>query len=240
MINLENITVKYGSKLALIDFTHKFQTGKITGVIGLNGSGKTTLINAIMNTHSKQLGKLTFNGIAVDKNNYHRKEIGYIPEHIELYEDLSGVEYIKLIAGFRGVEKIDQKVEKLAQIFEIEEFIKKPIEAFSKGNKKKLVIIASIIHNPKLLILDEAFDGLDQETNKFFEQFIIDYRNRGNTIILVSHNLKMITEICDDILYIKDGKKVTKNDIILDHLSINNDQYQAQIKSRDLLNAIEN
>lgn len=226
MIKIENLRVKYNKNVVIDSFSHEFKGSTITSIIGKNGSGKSTLIKCIMSINTKYEGKIYIDNILVSKDNKYRKNIGYIPEKANLYESLTGFEYLQFIAGFRGVDNADLKINKLVELFEMNTFIKQRIDTFSKGNKKKLVIIAALIHNPSILILDEAFDGLDDNMQKIMVNLLQKLKKMGKTILFISHDRTIIDEISDDIIFLDEKSKNENNnedkkDMNIDEISSN-------------------
>lgn len=206
MINIKNITINYGKKNAIENFTYEFAEGKIFAIIGKNGCGKSTLLKAIMSILKLSSGNIYVNNIDISSSILYKKNIGYVPENIYLFEKFTGFEYLSFIGRFRGINNLKFKILELAKLSEISYLLDQTISTYSKGTKQKLVFIGAIIHNPKILILDEPFDGMDQLTVLKYIDFLKFFAKNGGTVIFTSHDENVISNLSDKIIVLNEGK----------------------------------
>ena len=192
MINLKNISVNYGTKQVLKNLNLTLETGQIHGLLGLNGSGKTTLFNAIYGLKKMKSGEITINN-----NKLQKKNIAYLETVNYFYPNITGEEYLSLFIN---------------QNFDIKEWNKlfglplnKIIETYSTGMKKKLSIFGILKLDKSILILDEPFNGLDLETSRTLKLILLKLKEAGKTIIISSHILEFLTNLCDKLHYLKNG-----------------------------------
>ncbi len=207
MLEIKNLTKYYGNVLGVKDLSLKINKGEIFGFIGPNGAGKSTTIRCIMNMINKTQGSIFINNEEIKKNDYLTKQnIGYLGSEIHLYEDMNVLDLINYNASFYKKESI-KKAKKLVK--ELELPLKKKVSELSLGNGKKLGIVLALMHDPDLIILDEATSGLDPLMQEKFYEILQNEKNNGKTIFFSSHNLAEIKKICDRIGIIKEGKLLT-------------------------------
>ncbi len=222
MLEIRNVVKNYGSKQALKGVSLNVEKGEIFGFIGHNGAGKTTLIRSICGIMDYDAGEILINGMNVTQKPKECKQIiAYIPDNPDIYESLSGIQYLTFIANIYGVndEVCRQKIEAIAKEFEIYENLGDSISSYSHGMKQKLVIIGALIHNPKLLIMDEPFVGLDPKASFILKNKMHDLCNQGCSIFFSTHVLDVVEKLCDRIAIIKQGEIVIEGkteDIIKD------------------------
>ena len=164
MLEVKKVTKKYGSKKALDDVSFKIEDGEIFAFIGHNGAGKTTLIKAIMGIHDIDEGDILIDGKSIIKNPIEcKKEMAFVPDNPETYEHMKAIDYINFICDMYEVEENIRKnnIDKYAELFEMTDKLNDTIDSFSHGMKQKVVLISALAHNPKYLIMDEPFVGLD-------------------------------------------------------------------------------
>jgi len=195
MLNISDITVKYGEHTVLEKFSLQGNEGKIYGLMGLNGSGKTTLLKSICGVEPIAAGKIEFDGRQIKLS-----DIGYLETANYFYSKITGREYLNIIKWKHS----DFNIEKWNSIFELP--LNELIDTYSSGMKKKLAAIGVFALERPLLLLDEPFNNLDLETNQVLFNVIKQYRDKGKIIILTSHILETLTGICDEIHYLNDKK----------------------------------
>ena len=212
MLKIENLTKTYpGGKVGVDDLTLEVKAGEIYGFIGHNGAGKTTTIKAIAGLHQFEKGTITIDGISIKDDPIAAKSIiAYIPDNPELYDNLSGMQYLNFVADIFRVSKKDRKakIESLAAQLEILDALNNQIASYSHGMKQKLAIIGAFIHDPKLLIMDEPFVGLDPKAAFAVKNMMREFCSKGNAIFFSTHVLEVAEKLCDKIAIIKSGKLI--------------------------------
>jgi ABC-2 type transport system ATP-binding protein len=213
MLVLENISKSFYQKLAVDDVSFKVKEGEIYGLLGPNGAGKTTIIRIINKIFQADRGVIRFkNEILSEK---HLQTIGYLPEERGLYKTMSVVEHIIFLGKLRGMHKNDIQIQLKYWLdrFEIQEWKNKRIEELSKGMAQKVQFICAVLHQPQLLILDEPFSGFDPINVELIQSELINLKSKGKTIILSSHNMKSVEELCDRIAIIYQAKKIIEGSV---------------------------
>ena len=209
MINISNVTKKYGDKKALDNVSFEVGNGEIFAFIGHNGAGKTTLIKAIVGIHDFEEGEILINGKSISKEPVAcKKEMAYVPDNPELYENMRAIQYINFICDMYEVdlERRKKNIKKYAEMFEMTQNLNDTIDSFSHGMKQKVALIAALAHDPKILIMDEPFVGLDPkavfDTKEVMREMIKD----GKTIFFSTHILDVAEKLCTRVAIIKKGK----------------------------------
>lgn len=211
MLKINNLTKTYGDKKAVDNLSLNILPGEIYGFIGHNGAGKTTTIKSVAGILQFDSGEIFINGTSLKENPIEcKKQIAYIPDNPDLYEFMSGIKYLNFIADIFGIsaKERNEKIEKLAELFEIKKDLNNPISAYSHGMKQKLAIISALIHNPKLIIMDEPFVGLDPKASHILKGLMRDICNSGGAIFFSTHVLEVAEKLCDKIAIIKNGKLI--------------------------------
>lgn len=210
MLDIKNATKSYDGKRKAIDaLSITLNPGDILGFVGHNGAGKTTLLKAIAGIHALDEGSITLNGINIDqKPLLFKKHIAYLPDHPDLYESLTGRQYIDFIADvFRvPLNKRNERITQLARDFDLLEQLKNPIHSYSHGMKQKVALISAFVHDPVLLILDEPFVGLDPKAAFTLKQLFQERNRQGGIIIFSSHVLEVVEKITNQLVIIRQGK----------------------------------
>lgn len=209
MLEIKNVTKKYGTKKAIDSINLKINKGEIFGFIGHNGAGKTTLIKSIVGIHDFDEGEIIINGTSLKTNEIEcKKQIAYIPDNPDIYQNLKGIDYLNFIANIYEVDQSrrEELIQKYAKDFEILDNLGDLISSYSHGMKQKLVIISALIHEPKLLVLDEPFVGLDPKSSKDLKDIMKSLCKNGTSIFFSSHVLEVVEKLCDRIGIIKKGK----------------------------------
>lgn len=211
MLRIENLTKKYGNKNAVDNLSLHIKSGEIYGFIGHNGAGKTTTLKACCGILQFDNGEIYIDGVSVKQNPIACKsKLAYIPDNPDLYEFMTGIKYLNFIADIFGVSKAErnEKIKKYADIFELTDDLAQSIGSYSHGMRQKLAIISALIHNPKLIIMDEPFVGLDPKSSHSLKQIMREICNDGGAIFFSTHVLEVAEKLCDKIAIIKDGKLI--------------------------------
>ncbi len=211
MLNIENLTKKYGEHTAVDNLSLHIQPGEIYGFIGHNGAGKTTTLKAVVGILNYDEGQITIDGVSMAADPLTcKKKMAYIPDNPDLYEFMPGINYLNFVADVYGVSASDrsERIAKYADMFEITENLAQPISSYSHGMKQKLAIIAALIHEPKLIIMDEPFVGLDPKAAHLLKGIMRDICNAGGAIFFSTHVLEVAEKLCDKIAIIKGGRLI--------------------------------
>jgi ABC-2 type transport system ATP-binding protein len=211
MLRIENLTKTYGTKKAVDDLTLHIMPGEIYGFIGHNGAGKTTTIKACCGILQFDNGEIYINGTSVKADPISAKKcLAYIPDNPDLYEFMTGIQFLNFIADIFGVsaDTRQERIRKYADIFELTSDLAQPISAYSHGMKQKLAIIAAWLHDPKLIIMDEPFVGLDPKASHTLKQMMREVCDRGGAIFFSTHVLEVAEKLCDKIAIIKNGQLI--------------------------------
>ncbi|MEG0296194.1 MAG: ABC transporter ATP-binding protein [Clostridium sp.] len=212
MLSIKNFTKTYkGGKKAVDNISIEVEAGDIYGFIGHNGAGKTTTIKAVVGIHDFDSGSITINGLDIKKNEQAcKKIISYIPDNPDIYESLTGIQYLNFIGDIFEVEKIqrEQLISKYADAFEITKALGDLISSYSHGMKQKLALISALIHKPKLLVLDEPFVGLDPKAAHKVKEIMKELCNEGSAVFFSTHVLEVAEKLCNKVAIIKGGKIV--------------------------------
>lgn len=212
MLKITNLNKSFGSKNVLKNISFSAPAGKITGFIGKNGSGKTTTFHSILNFIDYS-GNITFNDKRIDENSY--ANIGYLPEERSLMPKLTVYSQVKYLANLKGMSTTEVKSElpKWLDRLQVVGKMNDKIKSLSKGNQQKIQLIATLIHKPDLIILDEPFSGLDPVNTDLLKQVIFAEQARGATIIFSDHSMNNVEELCDNVIMINNGLKVLDGSI---------------------------
>lgn len=211
MLKIEHLTKTYGDKKAVDDLTLEIKPGEIYGFIGHNGAGKTTTIKACCGIISFDSGEIYVNGTSVKEDPLKcKKQIAYIPDNPDLYEFLSGIKYLNFIADIFEVSQTDreERIKKYADIFELTSDLAQPVNSYSHGMKQKLAVISALLHEPKLMLLDEPFVGLDPKASHLLKGIMRDLCKKGGAIFFSTHVLEVVEKLCDRVAIIKNGRLI--------------------------------
>ena len=211
MIEIKNVTKKYGDNVALKNITFNVNDGDIFAFIGHNGAGKTTLIKAIVGIHDFDEGKILINGKSIKKDPITcKKEMAFIPDNPELYDNMTAAEFINFMCDMYEIDGNTRKanIEKYAKMFDIENNLNDLIGSFSHGMKQKVALIAALSHNPKVLIMDEPFVGLDPIAVHAVKQVMNEMVKEGKIIFYSTHILDVAEKLCSRVAIIKKGELV--------------------------------
>lgn len=212
-LRVENITKSYDSFKAVNNISFSIQEGRLFGLLGPNGAGKTTTMRMIMNIIIPDSGKIfMFEETFTEK---HKNIIGYLPEERGLYPKMTLIDHLQFLGELKGMSSADARRTSLQWLerFNLREWEKKRIQELSKGMQQKVQFIGTIMHSPKLLILDEPFSGLDPVNTKFVKDILIELKNKGTTIILSTHLMDQAEKLCEDICLINKGRIVMQGNL---------------------------
>lgn len=211
MLKIDNLTKIYGDKKAVDNLSLHIMPGEIYGFIGHNGAGKTTTLKSVAGILQFDEGEIHIDGKSVKTQPLECKRItAYIPDNPDLYDYMTGIKYLNFIADIFGVSAAErsERIKKYADLFEITGDLAQPIAAYSHGMKQKLAIIAAWIHNPKLIIMDEPFVGLDPKAAHLLKEMMRVVCDNGGAIFFSTHVLEVAEKLCDKVAIIKSGKLI--------------------------------
>ena len=211
MLRIDHYTKRYGDKVAVNDLSLHIQKGEIYGFIGHNGAGKTTTLKAVTGILDFDEGTILIDGVSIAEDPIAcKKKLAYIPDNPDLYEFMTGIKYLNFIADIYGIKKEEreERIKKYAEIFELYDSLSQPVSAFSHGMKQKLAIISAWIHEPKLIIMDEPFVGLDPKASHTLKLMMREVCDKGGAIFFSTHVLEVAEKLCDKIAIIKSGKLI--------------------------------
>ena len=207
MLQVKNLNKNFGSKQVLFDINFKADNGKILGLIGKNGSGKTTLFHSILK-FVKYQGEITIDNHSFSSRDYN--SVGYLPEERSLMPKLTVLDQVSFLASLKGMKKdtVKHDLQDWMQKLEVKGKTTDKIKSLSKGNQQKIQLIATLIHQPNLIILDEPFSGLYPVNVEIIKNVILQEKRRGATIIFSDHDMSNVEELCDDVVMINNGHLV--------------------------------
>ena len=209
MLEIENLTKTFGQKKAVDNLSLEIKEGEICGFIGQNGAGKTTTIKCVCGIIDFDSGRIELNGVDVAKDPIGvKRQTAYIPDNPDLYEFLTGIKYLNFVADVFKVSKSDreERIKKYADLFELTDALGGLISSYSHGMKQKLALISALIHEPKFLILDEPFVGLDPQASKIVKDIMHEMCQKGAFVFFSTHILEVAEKLCDKVAVIKGGK----------------------------------
>lgn len=211
MLRITNLCKTYGNKKAVDDLTLSIAPGEIFGFIGPNGAGKTTTIKACCGIMPFDQGEILIDGLSIrEKPMECKRRIAYIPDNPDLYEFLTGIQYLNFIADVYGVDPQtrQERIREHADSFGLTADLAQPVSAYSHGMKQKLAIIAALLHQPKLIIMDEPFVGLDPNASHLLKQRMRQHCDQGGAIFFSTHVLEVAEKLCDKVAIIRKGSLV--------------------------------
>ena len=234
ILSLSHLKKYYSDQKAVDDISFDIQEGSIFGLLGPNGAGKTTLLRMITGIFYPDSGNITLDGKAFDPINDIQK-IGYMPEERGLYKKMKIGEQALYLAQLKGLSKADatDKIKYWFKKFEMESWWNKKVEDLSKGMSQKLQFVTTILHEPKLIILDEPFSGLDPVNANLIKDEIFNLAKKGSTIIFSTHRMEQVEEICDQIVLVNLGKKILDGTLLDIKRAYPSKIFRVGIKSED-------
>lgn len=213
MLQVEHLEKSFGDYRAVADLSFEIQDGSIMGLIGQNGAGKTTTFRLILDFLKPDQGTILWNGQPISAKEYNL--IGYLPEERGLYPKVSIEEQLVFFAELRGKtrKEILPKIDEWMDKFQVKGKKTDKVKSLSKGNQQKVQLIATLIHEPKLVILDEPFSGLDPVNAELLKDGIIQLKQQGSCVIFSSHNMDNVEKICDHLIMLNNGQTVLKGKV---------------------------
>ena len=211
MLRIEHLTKSFGDKKAVDDLSLHILPGEIYGFIGHNGAGKTTTIKACCGIQQQDSGEVYIDGISMRADPLACKaRLAYIPDNPDLYEFMTGTQYLSFIADVFGVSAADRKssISRYADAFELTDDLPQSIAGYSHGMKQKLAIISALLHDPKLIIMDEPFVGLDPKASHLLKELMRQICDEGGAIFFSTHVLEVAERLCDKVAIIKSGRLI--------------------------------
>ncbi len=211
MLDIKNLTKTYGEKKAVDSLSLHIAPGEIYGFIGHNGAGKTTTLKSVAGILQFDEGEITIGGVSVKKNPLEcKRQLAYIPDNPDIYEFMTGIKYLNFIADIFGVgaKEREERIRKYADLFELTKDLGEPVSAYSHGMKQKLAVVSAWLHEPKLIIMDEPFVGLDPKAAHTLKGMMREFCDAGNAIFFSTHVLEVAEKLCDKIAIIKNGKLI--------------------------------
>ena len=211
MLNIEHLTKAYGEKKAVDDLNLHIAPGEVYGFIGHNGAGKTTTLKSVVGILQFDAGEITIDGISIKENPLEcKRRFAYIPDNPDLYDYMTGIKYLNFIADIFGVGANERqaRIRKYADAFELTADLAQPIAAYSHGMKQKLAIISAWLHEPKLILMDEPFVGLDPKAAHLLKEMMREMCDEGGAIFFSTHVLEVAEKLCDKVAIIKSGRLI--------------------------------
>ena len=211
MLYIEHLTKTFGEKKAVDDLSLHIAPGEIYGFIGHNGAGKTTTLKSVVGIQQFDSGRITIGGHSIQDDPIAcKKMLAYIPDNPDLYEFMTGIQYLNFIADIFGVEESarQERIRKYADLFELTTDLAQPVAAYSHGMKQKLAIIAALLHEPKLILMDEPFVGLDPLASHQLKNQMKAFCAQGGAIFFSTHVLEVAEKLCDRVAILRKGQLV--------------------------------
>jgi len=211
MLKIDHFTKSYGDKKAVDDLSLHILPGEIYGFIGHNGAGKTTTLKSVAGIMQFDQGEILVDGVSMKKEPMAcKKKIAYIPDNPDLYDFMTGMQYLNFVGNVFGVDAQQrrERVKELADAFELTADLNQSIGSYSHGMKQKLAIIAAWLHQPKLILMDEPFVGLDPKASHTLKGMMRQVCDRGGAIFFSTHVLEVAEKLCDKVAIIKGGRLI--------------------------------
>ena len=211
MLSIEHLTKTFGEIKAVDDLSLHIAPGEIYGFIGHDGAGKTTTLRSVVGIQDFDAGEIRIGGISVKEDPLACKRmLAYIPDNPDLYDYMTGIKYLNFVADIFGVSKEDReaRIREYAGRFELTDSLAQPIAAYSHGMKQKLAIISAWLHEPKLIVMDEPFVGLDPKASHLVREMMREVCNAGGAIFFSTHVLEVAEKLCDKVAIIKQGRLI--------------------------------
>ncbi len=211
MLKIDHLTKTFGEKKAVDDLSLHIRPGEIFGFIGHNGAGKSTTLKSAVGILQFDAGTITIDGKNLrDEPVACKRELAYIPDNPDLYEFMSGIKYLNFIADVFGIPAAErqERIRRYAGLFELTDDLAQPISAYSHGMKQKLALISAWMHDPKLIVMDEPFVGLDPKASHLLKEMMREHCDKGGAIFFSTHVLEVAEKLCDMVAIIRRGRLV--------------------------------
>ncbi|HMD33575.1 MAG TPA: ABC transporter ATP-binding protein [Vicinamibacterales bacterium] len=211
MLEIRSLTKYYGALAAVRELSFEARPGEVLGLLGPNGSGKSTTVKILTGVLQPTDGTVLLDGreVAADLTRY-KAQVGYVPEEPHLYTYLTGEEYLRLVGRLRGLADsvLDGKIERFMRLLEVTDDRYLTLSGYSKGMRQKILIAAAVLHNPRIVILDEPFSGLDVTAARVLKSFVRSLAECGRIVVFRSHVLEVVEQVCSRVVILKDGRQV--------------------------------
>ena len=211
MLQVERLTKYYGALVGIRDLSFEARPGEVLGLLGPNGSGKSTTVKIMTGLLRPTAGTVRLDGVNVlEALEPYKAALGYVPEEPHLYSYLTGPEYLQLIGRLRQVPDavLDDKIERFMQLLGIYDDRYQTLASYSKGMRQKVLIAAAVLHNPRVVVLDEPFSGLDVTAARILKAFVRALADEGKVVVFSSHVLEVVEQVCSRVVILKDGRVV--------------------------------
>jgi len=216
MLELRGVTKRYSGIAAVREVSFIAHPGEVTGYLGLNGSGKSTTLKMITGLIDPTDGEILFRGQPVDADPMaYRQLFGYVPEEPHLYSHLTALEYLEMVGHLRGLpeQQLTSKIEEFLRLLSLHQDRHVAISSYSKGMRQKVLLIAALLHNPQLVLLDEPFSGLDVNSALVLRDLIKELAARGKVVLFSSHDLEVVERVCSRVVILHKGRIVANDSI---------------------------
>lgn len=216
MLELRNVSKRFSGIAAVDDVSFSARVGEVTGYLGPNGSGKSTTMKMITGLIERSEGHIFFQGKAIEDDLIaYKRRLGYVPEEPYLYTHLSGAEYLTMVAQLRDLpaRQSAERIDGMLRLFSLHGDRHASISGYSKGMRQKVLLIAALMHNPQLILLDEPFSGLDVASSLVLRRLIQELAARGKVVLFSSHELDTVERICSRVVILHHGKLVADDSI---------------------------
>lgn len=211
MLEAQHLTKRYGALTAIRDLSFEVRSGEVLGLLGPNGSGKSTTVKILTGLLSPTDGHVRLDGRDAFANlSEYKSFVGYVPEEPHLYSYLTGPEYLRLIGRLRQVPatSLDDKIDRFFQLLDIYDDRYQTLSSYSKGMRQKVLVAAAVLHNPRIVVLDEPFSGLDVSATRVLKAFVRALADEGKIVVFSSHVLEVVEQVCSRVVILKDGRIV--------------------------------
>ncbi len=229
MLQVERLTKYYGALVGIRDLSFEARPGEVLGLLGPNGSGKSTTVKIMTGLLRPTAGTVRLDGVNVlEALEPYKAALGYVPEEPHLYSYLTGPEYLQLIGRLRQVPEavLEDKIERFMQLLGIYDDRYQTLASYSKGMRQKVLIAAAVLHNPRVVVLDEPFSGLDVTAARILKAFVRALADEGRVVVFSSHVLEVVEQVCSRVVILKDGR-------VVGHDSVANLRATLQLPSLD-------
>jgi ABC-2 type transport system ATP-binding protein len=208
VLEVRKLTKHYGALVAVHDLSFDVRPGEVLGLLGPNGSGKSTTVKILAGLLRPTAGDVILDGAdALAAREAYKAVLGYVPEEPHLYSYLSGPEYLRLVGRLRGIPEsaLDDKIDRFLQLLGIYDDRYQTLSSYSKGMRQKVLIAAAVLHNPRIVVLDEPFSGLDVSAARVLKGFVRAIADEGKMVVFSSHVLEVVEQVCSRVVILKDG-----------------------------------
>jgi ABC-2 type transport system ATP-binding protein len=214
-VRVEGLVINYGSFVAVDNLSFTVKNGEIYGLLGPNGAGKTSTIKVLVGVLEPRSGKVEIFNTSLSDEVAVKSQIGYVPEEVVLLDSLTPREFLEFVASIRRLEASvsNSRIERLTSAFELKQYFDTPIAALSMGNKQKVAIVAALMHEPRLLILDEPLIGLDARSSKILKELITFHAKKGGAVIFSTHIMEVAEKLCTRVGIINKGRIVSEGTV---------------------------